>query len=99
MENEGTGEAEAAVDGLASRDALPSGALEALREVLRRARHRAALVDALAERAGREDRLATALERFVWLAAGSRPSFGSPATPGRGRPARGGGVTAPSFPS
>jgi hypothetical protein len=38
----------AVVDGLASRDALPSGALEALREVLRRARHRAALVDARA---------------------------------------------------
>jgi hypothetical protein len=39
--------------------------LGALREVRRRARHRAALVDALAERAGREDRLAAALERFL----------------------------------
>jgi hypothetical protein len=58
-----------------------------LREVLRRSRHRAALVDALAERAGREDRLAAALERFLWLAARFRLHSLRPRGPGReGRP-------------
>jgi hypothetical protein len=61
-------QAEAVVDGLSARDALPSGDLQALREVLRRAYHRAALVDALVERAGREERLAAALEGLIRLA-------------------------------
>jgi hypothetical protein len=61
-------QAEAVVDGLSTRDALPSGDLQALREVLRRARNRAALADALVERAAREERLAAALEGLMRLA-------------------------------
>jgi hypothetical protein len=68
VEHEIIRQAEAVVDRLSARDALSSGDLQALREVLRRARHRAALVDALVERAAREERLAAALEGLIRLA-------------------------------
>jgi hypothetical protein len=61
-------QAEAVVDGLSARDVLSSGDLQALREVLRRAYHRAALVYALVERAAREERFAAALEGLIRLA-------------------------------